>query len=137
MAWDYGQPWTELHADASPYEVHSSKSPDYGAVRFIWIIWAACALLATLSSAASITAMLSSHKVRASIFNIYLVALLLSDCFMNLNFVITLLLSLANGGYIGRAMCEWQGFYVMLSIGCSFYLNLLIAHEVFQAAVGN
>jgi hypothetical protein len=29
-------------------------------------------------------------------------------------------------------MCEYQGFYITFSVGCSFYVNLLIAHELFR-----
>eukprot|EP00962_Isochrysis_galbana_P051081 scaffold22423_cov120-Isochrysis_galbana.AAC.3 len=131
MAWDYGQHWTELQANASHFEVQSSK-PDDATARTIWIGWAACAVLSTLSSAISVTVMFSSKKVRTSIFNIYLIVLLSSDFFMSFNYAITCLLNVANGGYFGRAMCEFQGFYMMFSMGCSFYINLLIAHEVFR-----
>jgi hypothetical protein len=29
-------------------------------------------------------------------------------------------------------MCEYQSWYMPFAAGCGFYLNLLIAHEVFR-----
>jgi hypothetical protein len=36
------------------------------------------------------------------------------------------------GGYVSEAMCEWQAFYMSFAAGSAFYLNLLIAYEVFS-----
>jgi hypothetical protein len=105
--WDYGVHWTELQANASRFEVQASK-PGNALARAIWTGWAVFAVLSTLSSAMVVTIVLSSKKVRASIFNLYLVALLSAEFFMSLNFAIICLLNVAHGGYLGRVTCEYQ-----------------------------
>lgn len=54
-------------------------------------------------------AVLACDKTRASSFNIYLAVLLSIDVFRGLNFFITCMLNVTNGGYLGRAMCDYQG----------------------------
>lgn len=124
-------PWWELAANASRFEVGSSK-PDDAFARATWIAWAACAALSTLSAGTVATAVLRCRKARSSIFNIYLACLLSVEAHMSLSVVITCLMNVANGGYVGRAMCEYQSFYMAFAAGSAFYLNLLIAYEVFR-----
>lgn len=131
MAWDYGIHWSLLPANASRFDVGSSK-PDESFARAVWIAWSACAMLSFFAAGTVATAVLASQKARASTFNIYLSCLLSVEAYMSLNVVITCLLNLAHGGYIGEAMCEYQGWYMSLAAGSAFYLNLLIAYEVFR-----
>jgi len=44
MAWDYGIDWSLLPANASAFDVGSSK-PDESFTRAVWIAWSACAML--------------------------------------------------------------------------------------------
>jgi hypothetical protein len=119
--WNDGVIWTELQSNASGYEVQSSK-PDDASVRAIWTGWAVFAVLSTLSSAMVVTIVLSSKKVRASIFNVYLAALPSAEFFMSLNFAITCLLNVAHGGYLGRVMCEYQVLACPLQLASALML---------------
>jgi hypothetical protein len=130
-AWDYGVSWSDLPANASRFEVLSSK-PDDATARAVWIGWAACAALSTLSAGTVATALMSCERARLSVLNIYLACLLAIEAFMGLNFLITCLLNVAQHGYASRAMCEYQGLYLLFGAGSAFYLNLLIAYEVFR-----
>jgi hypothetical protein len=130
-AWDHGVHFSNLAANASRYEVGSSK-PDDATLRAVWIIWAACAGLSTLLASTVATAILASGKARGSVFNLYLACLLSVEAFNGLNVIITCLLNVAHGTFISEAMCEWQAWYMSFAASSAFYLNLLIAHEVFK-----
>jgi hypothetical protein len=109
-----------------------SSKPDEATARAIWIVWAACAGLSILFAGTVATAVLASPKARSSVFNIYLAFLLSVEAYQGLNAVIICLLNAAQGGYVGPAMCSYQGWYMLFAAGSAFYLNLLIAYEVFR-----
>jgi hypothetical protein len=86
----------------------------------------------TLLASTVVTAILASGKARGSVFNVYLACLLSVKAFNGLNVIITCLLNVANGSFASEAMFEWQAWYMSFAASSAFYLNLLIAYEVFN-----
>jgi hypothetical protein len=129
--WDSGVHWSELAANASIYEIITSK-PDAGTARAIWIVWAACSGISTVFAGTVVTAVLASPKALSSAFNVYLAFLLSVEAYLGLSVLITCQLNIAHDGYVGWAMCSYQGWYLLFAAGSAFYLNLLIAIEVFR-----
>jgi hypothetical protein len=88
------------------------------------------ATISGLASTALFTAILSSPKARSSVFNIYLAALNWPDITFSVAFLFTSLQNLGHGGYL-IGMCKYQSFFVAFGGSASFYMNALIAYEVY------
>lgn len=124
-------PLSQLAPNASRYEIRFS-APDSSTLSTLWLVWAAFGLLSTLATGILILAIFSSRKARASAFNLYLAGLAFPDFFNGANSTLVALLNYSKGAYWSEAVCEWQNFFVVFGFTGSFWMNALVAFEVYK-----
>ena len=125
-----GPPTMELPANASVHDIRSS-TPDEAFMRATWIVWSVLFFIVSICGTFVIVAILRSPHTRKSSFNIYLIALLLPDIFSAFCWSIVCVLSLAHGAYPGKIVCHWQACSAVWGVAGSFWMNALIAIEVY------
>jgi len=131
MSWYGAVPTSSLPANATSYQVRIS-TPDDWVMTMIWGIWTAAAAVDLLFTGTLLVVVLSTPKVRESAFNLYLAALVGPDFLSSCGFVLTNTLNLIYHEYVSSAMCKWQAFYGTFAIAGSFWMNALVAFELYR-----
>jgi len=100
-------------------------APGEADLRLMWLAWAITSSLSGAADSTIILGVLSSRTARSSVFNQYLVALIIPDLVLSISCAMSCALNHANNGYVGPAMCEFQSFYVVFGVAGAIYMNAL------------
>jgi hypothetical protein len=124
-------PFAEHSVNATGID-NRNMMPDEHSMQIMWAGWSLISFLAAFICIMIFAAVLVSKEARKSGFNLYLAALMVPDIFFSLNCGITCAMNHAKRMYVSVFMCKYQTFYCTFGIAGSFWLNAVVAHEVYK-----
>jgi hypothetical protein len=124
-------PFAEHSVNATGID-NRNMMPDEHSMQIMWAGWSLISFLAAFICIMVLAAVVVSKKARKSGFNLYLAALMVPDIFFSLNCGITCAMNHANRMYVSVFMCDYQTLYSTFGIAGSFWLNAVVAHEVYE-----
>lgn len=127
----YGVPTHALLPNATRHEIRASYE-GLAIRQSAWMLWSVFSAINSVGCWIVPLAILTSRRARVSSTNIYVIALCLPDALVGVAFTVNNVVNFREGWYTSRALCDFQAFYLIFTIGCSHYINALIALEVYR-----
>ena len=97
-----------------------------GDMRPYWIAWFVVSVLSASCSLFVIAFVLLRPRLRSTMHNQFIIALVIPDCFFSVCCAVTCMINTASNRYVegpNAMLCEWQSFYSIFGFAASIWVR--------------